>query len=160
MKKWLKSLQAKYLLLILLAVLALPISFPIVSMVVYLPATLLEDPNEPYGNFSTFESRWNKEADALNGAEDEQVSARLYELHEEFPDAAMFWVNGQGETMETVNYEASLPEQWSSLYTVQFMKKNYDNDPFTVVSFIGGSKEQGFMVVQLDREFIGPRLHN
>ncbi|UOR11181.1 sensor histidine kinase [Halobacillus amylolyticus] len=159
MKKWLKSLQAKYLLLILLAFLALPISFPFVSMVVYLPATLLEEPNEPYGNHSTFEARWNKEADALSGAEDEQVSARLYELYEEFPDASMFWVNEQGETMETVNYEDSLPEQWSSSYTVQFMKNNYDNDPFTVVSFIGESEEnQGFMVVQLDREFIGPPI--
>ncbi|MFD2922857.1 HAMP domain-containing sensor histidine kinase [Halobacillus naozhouensis] len=160
MRKWLKSLQAKYLLLILFAVLMIPICVPIVSMVVYLPGIAIEDPNEPYGDFDSFESRWHKEADALNGATKKQISSQLRELHSEFPAASMFWVNAQGKTVGTVNYEESLPEQWSSAYTVQFMKENYENDPFTVVSFIGETEDQGFMVVQLDRKFIDPPITN
>ncbi|WP_079528422.1 HAMP domain-containing sensor histidine kinase [Halobacillus hunanensis] len=160
MKKWIKSLQAKYLLLILFAVLMIPISVPLISMIVYLPGIAIENPNEPYGDFDTFEQRWHQEADALNGATREQISSRLHKLHSEFPAAAMFWVNAQGETSETVNYDGSLPKQWSSAYTIQFMKSNYDNNPFTVVAFIGETEDQGFMVVQLDRKFIDPPITN
>ncbi|WP_082232609.1 HAMP domain-containing sensor histidine kinase [Halobacillus massiliensis] len=157
MRKWLQSLQVKYLFIILLAVLALPISLPLASLLVYFPGIMLEDTDEPYGSAEQYEERWHEEASRLNGASPKEINEKLKELSLEFPEAGMFWVNGDGVTQEIMNYDQNLPDQWSSSYTVEFMKDNYGADPFTVIAFIGDEAAgQGFMVTQIDRLFIGP----
>ncbi|WP_173918518.1 HAMP domain-containing sensor histidine kinase [Halobacillus sp. Marseille-Q1614] len=163
MKKWLQSLQVKYLFIVLLAVLALPIALPLTSLVVYFPGILLEE-DLPYGNAEQYEERWHEEARSLEDADSEEISQRIEKLSEEFPESGMFWVNSEGKTEDIIRYEGDLPDQWSSSYTIEFMKYNFDSDPFTVVAFIGeGENDQGFMVTQIDRLYIGPpvqRLDN
>ncbi|MFC7319411.1 sensor histidine kinase [Halobacillus campisalis] len=159
MKKWFKSLQAKYLFIILTAVLAIPIALPIMSAFVYLPGILIEDTDEPYGSAGNYEDRWHEEAGKLSGAPPEKIGQRLEVLSKEFPEAGMFWVDEKGETRDVMNYEDNLPEVWTSSYTVDFMKDHYDTDPLTVVAFIGdSSQDEGFMVTKVDRVMVGPPI--
>lgn len=69
----------------------------------------------------------------------------------------MFWVNGNGILTVQSNLQENLPVEWDAAYTADFLKRNYNNDPFTVVAFAGENEEDGFIVFQLEREVMKPQ---
>ena len=154
--KWMKSLQIKYLTIIFIAVLLVPISFPILGALVFIPLSLFEKSNEPYEGFSELETMWHQEAKELQNASDTKVNERLSELHKTYAGSQIFWVDHTGKTRETYAYQGELPDHWTSSYTVQFMKDHFDADPFTVVSFLGDNPTNGFMVIKVDRVLLEP----
>ncbi|TGB02642.1 sensor histidine kinase [Halobacillus salinus] len=158
--KWRQSLQIKYLLLIVIALLVFPATLPFVSALVYAPPIMMQKINEPepYGSYSTIEDTWHEEAEALSGEQDADIIERLGALQEKWPDSGVFWVGEEGKVIYRENVQTDIPEQWSQAYTVQFMKKSYDSDPFTVVAPIGEDGNRGSMVVQLDRDLLGPPI--
>ncbi|MEH7390127.1 sensor histidine kinase [Bacillus sp. JJ1474] len=145
------SLLNQYLLIVLLAIMIVPISFPIVTMVFYLPYSDKE-PNK-YQNGTDLEKMWHEAARSLAGASDEKINEKLQQIQHEFDQASMFWVDETGQTKLTLPKDITGPSSWSPSYTIDFMKKSrgYEVDPFTVVALIGENKNEGFMVLQVPR---------
>lgn len=160
------SLLIRYLLIILLALLLLPMIFPLSVLVYYLPETVASlrgrgmEQSNPYPSRQELTEMWHKEALQLDGAQPEAISARLADLHGELGEARMFWVDGERRTVTALPWQ-ELPERWTAGDSIVFMKKSYGGDPFTVVAFIGEAPEQGFMVLQVDHAVLdhnGQRL--
>lgn len=143
------SLLSKYLLLIFIAIMILPVTFPILTMLIYTPAD--KNFSNQYQNGTDLEKMWHQEARELNGATEIEINKRIVELQKKYSKASMFWVDKNGFTKRKIPEEITIPKRWSTAYTVKFMKKSYDSDPFTAVAFIGTNKNQGFMVIQVPR---------
>ena len=156
--KWVKSLQFKYLMILLIAVMLLPLSIPIVSSLISLPFLAFEQTENTYKSFKQLETVWHQEARDLNNATDDEIKQRLAVLHKKYPDSQMFWVDKTGTTREKFAYKGTLPDQWTPSYTVQFMKDHYDADPFTVVAFLGDDSSNGFIVIKVDRQLLEPPI--
>lgn len=151
-----QSLLSKYLLIIMAAILILPFSIIGVPLLLSLPPFQQHKEPNVYGSAADVEKRWHAEADMLSSASDEEISDALRKLEGTYPDAAMFWVDGWGKVKLRLDADESIPEQWSASYTADFMKQSFNSDPFTVVAFIGGKPERGFMVIQFPRSFFAP----
>ncbi|UVI29973.1 HAMP domain-containing sensor histidine kinase [Paenibacillus spongiae] len=155
------SLLSKYLLIILIALVLLPFTFPIMMVLIYLPMTLSGNDafiaeNEMYKDGLKLERMWHAEAGKLKDAEDSEIDRRLRALKEKYPKAAMFWVDESGATRLQLPANPKLPKVWTPSYTVQFMKEGFNGNPFTIVAFIGGKQQGGFMVFQLPRTVMKP----
>ncbi len=148
-----KSLQGRYLLIILLALVLMPITFPLVSVLFHIPFSMQEHDPNLYEDSEGMESMWKKEGEQLGGRTDEEINERLRELKQKYNKASIFWVDGQGSTKLKLPEQIKVPAQWDPLYTIDFMKTNrgLEADPYTVVSFIGSRKSEGFMVIQVPR---------
>ncbi|WJH36017.1 HAMP domain-containing protein [Paenibacillus sp. CC-CFT747] len=96
-----------------------------------------------YQDGTKLKNMWHAEAQKLKGADAEAVDAALRRLQARYDKASMFWVDGTGRTRLQLPEKTSLPEVWTSAYTVKFMKESYDGDPYTVVAFIGGEEGAG-----------------
>ncbi|QED49793.1 sensor histidine kinase [Cytobacillus dafuensis] len=146
------SLLNQYLLIIFLAILILPISFFLISILFYTQFSGTEESNK-YQNGIDLESMWHAEAQSLAGATDEQINEKLKRLQTEYSEATMYWVDETGQTKYKLPENATVPSSWSPSHTIDFMKKNRGSsvDPFTVVALIGEQKEEGFMVMQVPR---------
>ncbi|MFF2092877.1 histidine kinase dimerization/phospho-acceptor domain-containing protein [Paenibacillus sp. NPDC058174] len=155
------SLMWRYLLLICVACLFIPFIFPVAS-VFYLIADysiLGHSDGLKYGQSSAIQARWYKEAAALGNSKASDIDRRLEELSREYPEAAMFWVDAQGDTrLQLPQRQPELALHWSPADAIRFMKNNVNGDPFTVVAFIGENNSgPGFMVMQLPRELLRGR---
>lgn len=154
------SLTSRYLLIISIAMIFMPIMFPLASILFWFvnDTVLNVNPAPPgkYANGTVLEEMWHQEAAKLGGKSPEQISSRLQELKKEYPETTMFWVDGSSRTQLELPGGQGIPEQWSAEHTVQFMKKSVGSDPFTTVAFIGGKggSGQGFIVMQLARSHI------
>ncbi|MDQ0196179.1 sensor histidine kinase [Paenibacillus wynnii] len=170
-----QSLLFRYLLIIMVALLFLPIIFPmsyilynlVNELVVGKPTSTLTAEAGLYNNGQKLEQMWHTEALHLKDASPEEVNERLRQLSESYSRALMFWVNGVGElehvfspldtaTVEDAMDEAHIPAQWTATESIAFMKASTDSNPFTVVAFVGDKAElgQGFMVMQIPRSLI------
>lgn len=156
--KWVKSLQFKYLMILLIAVMLLPLSIPIVSSLISLPFLALDQTENTYKGFKQLETMWHQEAKDLNDATDAEINQRLVVLHNKYPASQIFWVDKTGTTRDKLAYEGTLPNQWTPSYTVQFMKDHYDADPFTVVAFLGNDSSNGFIVIEVERQLLEPPI--
>ncbi|MFS0723799.1 histidine kinase dimerization/phospho-acceptor domain-containing protein [Paenibacillus sp. 1P07SE] len=157
--RWLglkNSLISQYLLLIIAAVLFIPLALPAVSIVLFNIGSNTSPAPNPYVDGKALETMWHKEAGSLAGAGAVDIDAKLRELKAIYPEAAMFWVDDLGQTMFSLPERDDLPERWTPSYTVAFMKKGYNGDPFTVVAFLGQQDEAGFMVMQVPRDVMQP----
>lgn len=154
--KWTKSLQVKYLTIIFIAVLLIPISLPVLGSLVFIPLSFFEKSTEPYEGFTELENMWHKEAKGLEHASDTEISEHLHELHKTYTDSQIFWVDRTGKTRGAYGYKGELPDYWTPSYTIQFMKNHFDADPFTVVAFLGSDPANGFMVIKVDRVLLEP----
>lgn len=153
MKSW-NTLQTKYLGLIVCAMLILPIAFPLASMVVYLPPLIINYNNLDVYDSEEVETEWQEKAKNLYSLSEAETIASLKETVSEMKEATVFWVDESGKTRFISNNKAQVPDTWNSTYTVSFMKESYGGDPYTVVSFIGEEKNNGFIVLQIDREYM------
>lgn len=153
------SLQTKYLFLIIGALLAVPFFLTVVSMAIFLPF-FYTDP-ETYNHFynsEELENMWHREASELAGAGLEEINQVLNQLKGEYKEAGMFWVDEEGHLQEAISPIGEIPTNWTAHDSISFMKKSYDADPFTVVAFIGQDESQGFMVLQMPREYLDPPM--
>ncbi|CAG9612607.1 Phosphotransferase RcsD [Bacillus rhizoplanae] len=146
--KFRHSLLVRYLLIITTALVLWPFVLPLY----YLPKyTLDKDMQQKvkYMDTKKLEQMWNDEAAKLNGAPPDQVDKQLRSLKERYSMATMFWVDAAGKTQLKLPEKKSIPDQWTFQESTKFMKKNVDNDLFTIIAFIGGDQSQGFMVFQV-----------
>ncbi|UOK64122.1 HAMP domain-containing protein [Paenibacillus sp. OVF10] len=166
-----RSLMSRYILLILAAVLFVPVVLPIIS-VIYIVVVNNTNTNRdaPYGDVTRISNLWSREAKNLDGASDEEIKARLEQLHGSYPKSSMYRVNVSGETLfilggedvtllkstspdgrtdTTLRWsldsgqttETHIPSLWNVNNTVQFMKEASFRDPLTVVAYIGGAEQ-------------------
>ncbi|PLS17288.1 sensor histidine kinase [Bacillus sp. M6-12] len=144
------SLLSKYLLIIFIAIILVPASMPVFSIIFYMPA--IEGPNI-YQNGTDLEEMWQNEAKKLTGASNEQINKRLMQIKQEYQKATVFWVDQSGKSMFKQPDDVRVPDSWNPAYTIDFMKKSrgLKADPFTVVALIGDEQDQGFMVFQVPR---------
>lgn len=158
------SLLSRYVLIIVTALVFIPILIPASLAASWAVNRMLimngqENYQLPYGSAYKLEQMWHKQAKALDGASPEEIEAKLTALKQEFPDAALFWVDGEGFTRLQLPLQPALPEKWSAEHTIAFMKAGINADPYTVVALIGGNEEikQGFMVFELPRSYLTPQ---
>ncbi|MGE8204934.1 HAMP domain-containing sensor histidine kinase [Heyndrickxia sp. NPDC080065] len=150
--KFRHSLLAKFLLIILIAILFIPIVIPVTSLIFYFPFLPNDHgKSEVYYNGNDLERMWHKEAEKLSNSTPEKINNTLLQIKGKYPDSKLFWVDQQGQTQLQLPEQKWIPNKWSASFTVDFMKKSYDNDPFTTVAFIGSKKENRFMVFQMPR---------
>lgn len=155
--KFIHSLLAKYLLIILVGLIILPFSFPLITVLTYLPTELFQGEKETdILSKGEIEEQWEDVANGLRGKSPSEITNYLTTKQEEYPEAKVFWVNEEDQLI----YDSgeSQPEKWSSAYTVQFMKERTGGDPFTVVSFIGDDSKNGFVVLEIPRNELDPPL--
>ena len=152
------SLTSRYLLIVLIAMIFMPIVFPLAAGFYWFVNDQLRitAPSVKYPSGDLLVTKWHKEAASLSGMKPEMINERLQRFKREYPETSIFWVDGESRTRLKLPENLEVPEQWSALRTVAFMKNSIDSDPFTVVAYIGGKElaGQGFMVLQLPRSFL------
>ncbi|HZH58804.1 MAG TPA: hypothetical protein VEY70_04350 [Metabacillus sp.] len=148
------TLQTKYLILIICAMMILPIAFPLASFVVYIPAIIVNYNNIDVYDSEEVEADWHEKAKKLDGLSEAEMISSLKETATRYKTSTVFWVDKNGETRYVSNKSSQIPEKWTPIFTVSFMKESYGGDPFTIVSFIGEEKTNGFIVLQIDREYM------
>jgi len=166
MKNWFifrfgRSLLSRYLLIVLVALLLMPILFMVPATTYWLVAEVVPSDNSSktaiYERSIVLEEHWHQQALKLNGASEQDINVNLHKLKDEYPEATMLWVDAQGRTRLELPQQEEIPTLWTSSDAITFMKQNIASDPFTVVSFIGGGKVnagQGFMTIQIQRSLL------
>lgn len=162
MKRFLGSLQAKYMLLIITAISLVQISLIIIAAFVMGIAegwgSQPSPDNIPDPNL--VEEKWHREAEDLQNITEEQIHQHFAKWKQEFPDAAMFWVDEKGLLAAEIDVKEDLPSQWSAAFTAKFIKDRYGGDPFTVVAFAGKEESNGFIVIEMARETFQTPMQN
>ncbi|MDF9840948.1 MULTISPECIES: HAMP domain-containing sensor histidine kinase [unclassified Paenibacillus] len=159
------SLQSRYLLIIIAALLFIPVGIPLTfaGYNLFNLQTAEKPPEEYklYSNITALEEQWHQEASGLSGQTPDDIDRRLEELSGSYPLAAMFWVDGEGQTRqihipEDPQLQGQLaldriPAQWSAPEAIAFMKDAARQDPLAIVAFIGDRADagEGFLVMQI-----------
>ena len=149
---FLRSLQARYMLIIMSAIFLLHAIYSLIMIIgnQYHTATQTLDPKK-------LERDWHAEASRIQHSSKENIEQLLKKWRKRYPQVSMFWVNQKGELTLTENVKESLPTQWTPTYTAKFIKDRYKQNPFTVIAFVGKKHDQGFLVLQIDRvHFLQP----
>jgi len=144
------SLLSQYLLIVLSAVALLPLTMLLVSALKFSPEPG-NSGNGLYRNGEKLKQMWHEEATKLGASDDQEIERELKRLKERYAKANLFWVDGTGTTRLQLPEQSALPQVWTAAFTVQFMKERHGGEPFTVVAFIGGKPERGFIVFDLPR---------
>lgn len=152
-RKWFSSLQSKYMLIILVALVLFQLSYLLV--VIVFTGISNQQENSDIPKYVDVEQSWHGSLRIVSD-QPEEIDLVFSTWKKKYPEAAMFWVNGQGQLMDTLGIERELPEQWTSTYTISYMKESYGNDPYTVVAFISGEVDKGFAVIELPRYVFQP----
>lgn len=157
--KFFRSLLAKYMLIIILAISIVQISYLGVAIFV------LGITKTGTGEFSSgvlvesdIEEQWHAQAKNMTNATDDAVTQLFQKWQEQFPKASMFWVSEEGNLLTTWNVKDQLPAKWTPAYTTQFIKERYGDDPFTVIAFLGDDISNGFIVLEIPRVAFNPPL--
>ncbi|WP_066307620.1 HAMP domain-containing sensor histidine kinase [Bacillus sp. FJAT-29814] len=145
--KFRHSLLAKYLLIIMVALILWPIVLPAYLIPSYLLDKDLQQQAQ-YMDTKKLKKMWHHEAAKLDGATPDQVDQKLHSLKEQYPLARIFWVDGTGKTKLTLSEQKNIPAQWTLANSIAFLNHS-DEDPITFVSFIGSNQSNGFMVFQI-----------
>jgi len=157
MRKLFGSLQAKYMIIILFALGLFQVAYIGGAIAFTSLSNQIDQSDTP--EFEEVENSWHAAADRT--AADEAGVEQLYkEWSERFPEAGMFWISSDGQLLSSWNVQVELQHQWSQADIVAFMKSRYGKDPYTVVAFVGGDEQNGFVVIELPRElFQSPYMH-
>ncbi|MCH6264885.1 sensor histidine kinase [Neobacillus citreus] len=145
--KFRHSLLAKYLLIIMVAL----IIWPFVLPAYYIPSYFLDkdfSQRAQYMDTNKLKKMWHHEAAKLDGAIPAQVNQKLHTVKEQYPLASIFWVDGSGKTKLVLSEQKNIPAQWTLENSIGFMNHS-EEDPITFVSFIGKDQSNGFMVFQI-----------
>lgn len=156
------SLLSRYLLIMVIALLFIPVVFPAALIGYQLVNLNIIDPlfpseperENPYTGLR-LERTWHQEAKQLKDKTPAQIDARLKKLSQKYDKAAVFWVDGQGNLREPGGSKLDLPKRWSASDAMAYMKKYRESHgKFTVVAFIGDAESlgKGFMVIEVPKE--------
>ncbi len=155
MKKFFRSLQAKYMLIIFIAISLVQITFLAIAIIVAEVADKIETPEGVTPD--EIEKAWHEDAGAIEDVSKETIEALFAKWKKEYPEASMFWVDGNGHVAEQIDVKTKHPETWTHTYTAKFIKDRYGGDPFTVIAFVGKDETNGFVVFEISRErFLPP----
>ncbi|MFD1362904.1 histidine kinase dimerization/phospho-acceptor domain-containing protein [Lentibacillus salinarum] len=144
--RFFKSLQAKYLLIIFIAIFVVQISLLISAFILF--NTGVDTFEHDYAGV---EDKWHQDAGDMENVSEEAVMAHFQKWKQAYPDAGMFWVNDNGQLSAELDSVEDLPAEWGAADTAQFIKDRYNGNPFTVVAFLGQEGNQGFIVLELPR---------
>ncbi|QHS22808.1 HAMP domain-containing histidine kinase [Virgibacillus sp. MSP4-1] len=147
MKKFFKSLLAKYILIILTALFIIQIGF-------FVPAFLFiftSNQEETERQAASIEKQWHNEASDLERMTKGTILDHFKQWKQQYPQSSMFWVDNDGHLSAQLDVTAELPDEWTPAFTAQFIKERYDEDPFTVIAFAGNNQSHGFIVFELPR---------
>lgn len=145
------SLLLRYLLIVFIALLFLPTIIPVTSVIWYSFGEQKETING-----SDLEQLWHETASRMSDSQPDATKTLMEEFRNTYENSTVFWVDGEGSLIYSLPEREDIPTEWSPAYTVEFMKKSYDGDPFTTVAFIGGKKDLGFVVFQIPRSELDP----
>jgi len=148
-----QSLLWRYLGLIFVAMMLLPVVFPIATIIFYEPveSQILDEGGNPLSGVDV-ERLWHEEARRLSGAEAAVVEERLRAWLVNYPSASIVWVDEDGVTRLRLPEDAEYPAEWSLSETIRFMKEGYDADPFTTVALLGSEADEGFIALRIPRD--------
>lgn len=157
--KFFRSLLAKYMLIIVLAISIVQISYLGVAIFVLgITKTGTGDFSSGVLVESDIEEQWHAQAENMTNATDDAITQLFQKWQEQFPTASMFWVSEEGNLLTTLNVKDQLPAKWTPAYTTQFIKERYGDDPFTVIAFLGDDISNGFIVLEIPRVAFNPPL--
>jgi signal transduction histidine kinase len=151
-----RSLQAKYMLIILVALVLVQAGYVLIALL----ALKLDNrfDGRPVLDERDVEREWHEAAQALAPPYGESAERLFARWGERFPEASMFRIDEYGRLAEQWRVRSPLPERWTAAQTADFIKKRYGGDPFTVIAFTGGETANGFVVMELPRERFDPPL--
>ncbi|MEG0385970.1 MAG: HAMP domain-containing sensor histidine kinase [Solibacillus sp.] len=159
--KFFRSLLAKYMLIIVLAMSIVQLAYFIIGFFV-LGIAKKEELNVRVGEEVTHESdieeKWHAEANEIKSFEPEAIYRHFESWEQQYPEASMFWVSEEGTVLTEVNVQEQLPAQWTPAYTTKFIKSRYGGDPYTVIAFLGGDEANGFIVLEMPKSLFTPPL--
>jgi len=156
--KFFRSLLAKYMLIIFLAISIVQLSyFAIAAFVFGVGKT----------NFSSevlmeseVEEKWLTEAKSIKNFTEETIAQHFKDWKDQHPKSSMFWISEDGTLLTKVDVKEHLPSKWTPAFTTKFIKEHYGEDPFTVIAFLGRDESNGFIVFEIPREVFNPPLKN
>ncbi|ASS68000.1 MULTISPECIES: HAMP domain-containing sensor histidine kinase [unclassified Paenibacillus] len=147
------SLLARYLLIIVSALVVLPAALLMAGTgsVVISGLVSPKERDNPYADTSRLIEEWHREAALLRHADPETIVRSLESWRSRYPRSSVFWVDSASRLRASLPFDEDLPQIWSSVYTVDFMKEAVNGTKYSVVAFIGKDGEQGFMAMQVPR---------
>ncbi|MEI3612175.1 HAMP domain-containing sensor histidine kinase [Pseudogracilibacillus sp. SO30301A] len=146
--RFLRSLLAKYMLIIITAIFLLQIIIIITAMLFFNTWTEKDDEKmEPV----YIEETWHDEASSMTKINEATVSDLFEKWKQNYPDASMFWIDDNGKLILERDVNEGVPTNWSATTTAKYIKERYDSDPFTVISFLGAKQDAGFIVFEIPR---------
>ncbi|MGP4040177.1 sensor histidine kinase [Gracilibacillus sp. D59] len=155
MKKFFRSLLAKYMLIIVLALSIVQIAYMFIVILITEVADNIESAyTSDEMDYEQIEENWHKDANMLKTEGD--ISEHFAKWKDQYPDASMFWVDQSGTLRKTTEERDNLPTEWTSAFTAKFIKERYGENPFTVIAFVGEKDTNGFVVFEINREVFQP----
>ena len=155
MRRLFRSLQARYMLIILTALILMQVGYLVLSIAMSFGMDM-----EPAVSASDVEAEWHEAAGSLTDVSTDVIRDLFARWKARFPEASMFWVDGDGVLREqTEGREGELPAIWTSVSTAQFIKSRYGGDPFTVIAFVGEGGRGGFVVIEIPRFVFDPPIN-
>lgn len=145
--KFLRSLQARYMMIILSALFLLHAVYVIIMII----GNVGYDSSQKRLSPKKIEENWHDEAQRIDRGSIETIGQVFDRWRKQYPQASMFWVNQKGQLALTSNVKEPLAMHWTPTYTAKFIKERYRRDPFTVIAFVGKNHNQGFLVLQMPR---------
>ncbi|MEY9971142.1 signal transduction histidine kinase [Lysinibacillus sp. RC46] len=156
--KFFRSLLAKYMLIIFLAISIVQLSY--FASAAFIFGIGKTDFSSEVLRENEVEKKWHTEAKSIKSFTDVAVSQHFEDWQKQYPKSSMFWVNEDGTLLTKVNVKEQLPSKWTPAYTTKFIKERYGEDPFTVIAFLGQDESNGFIVFEIPREVFNPPLKN
>lgn len=156
--KFFRSLLAKYMLIIFLAISIVQLSyFAIAAFMFGIGKT---DFSSEVPRESEVEEKWLVDAKNIKNVTEETIAQHFKNWEEQYPKSSMFWVSEDGTLLTTLHVTEQLPLKWTPAFTTKFIKDHYGKDPFTVIAFLGQDESNGFIVFEIPREVFNPPLRN
>lgn len=162
MRKFFRSLLAKYMFIILMAISLVQIAYLVIAIFVSGVAKNMENGNLSQGSesLSEIEEKWHAEANNIQNFKSKTIEQHFSKWKHQYQEASMFWVDENGMLMTQVDIKEQLPSEWSPTFTVKFIKERYGGDPYTVIAFVGKEESHGFIVFEIPKSEINPPLAN
>ncbi|MEH6941027.1 HAMP domain-containing sensor histidine kinase [Bacillus sp. JJ722] len=154
--KFFRSLLAKYMLIIFMALILIQLSYLLIAIFVSSLTNNIDDEKAENMDMKVVEEQWHNEANKIQNASKATIKKHFSKWKQQYPEASMFWINERGILVEELDVKEQLPTQWTPTYTAKFIKEHYDNDPFTVIAFVGNDENKGFVVLQVPRDTFDP----
>ncbi|MGG2071940.1 HAMP domain-containing sensor histidine kinase [Lysinibacillus irui] len=157
--KFFRSLLAKYMLIIVLAISIVQISYlGVATFMLGISKTGSGDFSSEALLESDIEEQWHTQAKSINNASEATIEQLFQKWQKQYPTASMFWVSENGNLLTTMNVQDELPKIWTPAFTTKFIKERYGSDPFTVIAFLGDDVSNGFIVLEISRDVFKPPL--